>query len=238
MENEIFDRNYETDDGCSERAAAIFDLICAPGGFLAKIGDKLDAIPKVIVPEDKKNYEYLLNRCDDFVRRHHGRIHAEVDYKQWDAHIDLYLPMVEFDDPDDMSLLKDIGEKAHYLTISPQEGGGFRIHIIINYFQELMSDGEAEFLKYETLMEDDELASYFETMPTFSPEEDALITLIRETLDRIENEAHIDRTTAFSAALDYMQKNRDPDGNDDMKRLSVILLYILEKSLDEQNTEE
>jgi hypothetical protein len=28
------------------------------------------------VPQDKENYDYLVERCDQFVRRHHGRIRA------------------------------------------------------------------------------------------------------------------------------------------------------------------
>ena len=61
--------------------------------------------------KDKENYDYLLNRCDDYAKRHHGRIRGVVDYEHWDAHIDLYLRMLEFDDAEDMSFVKDIGEK-------------------------------------------------------------------------------------------------------------------------------
>ena len=39
-----------------------------------------DKIPKIIVPEDKKNYEYLLERCDAFVKQHRGYIKGIVDY--------------------------------------------------------------------------------------------------------------------------------------------------------------
>ena len=83
---------------------------------------------------------------------------AFVDYEHWDAHIDLYLKMLEFDDAEDMAFVKEIGEKAHYLCITPEEGGGFRVHIMINYFEELTSEDYGSYLKYETLMEDEELA--------------------------------------------------------------------------------
>lgn len=36
-------------------------------------------------------YEYLLERCDEFAKRHHGKIHGVVDFEHWDAHIDLTL---------------------------------------------------------------------------------------------------------------------------------------------------
>lgn len=101
MENIVFDRNYEEDEP-DPLAQAIFDRVNAPGGFLEEFSKKMDAIPKVIVPKDKENYEYLLGRCDEFAKRHHGKIHGVVDFEHWDAHIDLTLPMLEFDDPEDM----------------------------------------------------------------------------------------------------------------------------------------
>lgn len=130
MENIVFDRNYE-EDKPDPLAQAIFDRVNAPGGFLEEFSKKMDAIPKVIVPKDKENYEYLLERCDEFAKRHHGKIHGVVDFEHWDAHIDLTLPMLEFDDSEDMSLLKDIGEKAHYCCITTQEDGKFRFHVTL-----------------------------------------------------------------------------------------------------------
>ena len=50
--------------------------------FFESFQKKLDAIPKVIVPEDKANYEYLLEKCDIFAQRNFGRIHGVVDYTQ------------------------------------------------------------------------------------------------------------------------------------------------------------
>ena len=100
MENIVFDRNYE-EDKPDPLAQAIFDRVNAPGGFLEEFSKKMDAIPKVIVPKDKENYEYLLERCDEFAKRHHGKIHGVVDFEHWDAHIDLTLPMLEFDDSED-----------------------------------------------------------------------------------------------------------------------------------------
>jgi len=133
MENTVFERNYEIVEK-DDRATAVFERAFAPGGFMEEFIKKMDAIPKVVVPKDKENYEYLLDRCDDYAKRHHGRIRGVVDYEHWDAHIDLYLRMLEFDDAEDMAFVKDIGEKAHYLCITPEESGGYRVHIMINYF--------------------------------------------------------------------------------------------------------
>lgn len=79
MENIVFERNYERVDKEDAHAAAIFDRVYAPGGFMDEITKKFDAIPKVVVPKDKETYEYLLDLCDKFAQRHHGRIHGVVD---------------------------------------------------------------------------------------------------------------------------------------------------------------
>ena len=64
MENTVFERNYEIVEK-DDRATAVFERAFAPGGFMEEFIKKMDAIPKVVVPKDKENYEYLLDRCDD-----------------------------------------------------------------------------------------------------------------------------------------------------------------------------
>lgn len=233
MENAVFERNYEIVEK-DDRARAVFERAFAPGGFMEEFSKKMDAIPKVVVPKDKENYEYLLNRCDDYAKRHHGRIRGIVDYEHWDAHIDLYLKMLEFDDAEDMAFVKEIGEKAHYLCITPEENGGFRVHIMINYFEELMPEDYGSYLKYETLMEDEELASMFD-IPELSTEEEAVALLIKEILDRFDNETKVDRTTAFKAVISYLiQKNEDEMS---FERIAATLTDLLEKVLDEKRVE-
>lgn len=84
MDDIIFERDYreaesgEYDEWCDE----VFDR-AVNGGMLKAYSDAMDKIPKIIIPEDKKNYEYLLERCDAFVERHRGRIEGIVDYHHW-----------------------------------------------------------------------------------------------------------------------------------------------------------
>lgn len=233
MENIVFDRNYEEDEP-DPLAQAIFDRVNAPGGFLEEFSKKMDAIPKVIVPKDKENYEYLLGRCDEFAKRHHGKIHGVVDFEHWDAHIDLTLPMLEFDDPEDMSLLKDIGEKAHYCCITTQEDDKFHFHVMINYFEEIMSEEYGDYLKFETLAEDDELAAMLNM--GISEEDEAVVRLIGEILDRFDNETHVDKTTAFKAVASYLMQN-DPDAIS-YELIAATLTALLEKVLDDEKHEE
>ncbi len=235
MENTVFERNYEIEEK-DDRARAVFERAFAPGGFMEEFTKKMDAIPKVIVPEDKENYEYLLKQCDDYAKRHHGRIRGVVDYEHWDAHIDLYLKMLEFDDAEDMALVKEIGERAHYLCITPEKDGGYRFHIMINYFEELMSEEYGAYLKYETLMEDEELAAMFD-MPELSPEEEAVAQSINEILDRFDNETKVDRTTAFKAALNYVMQ-QDKEEEKSLEKIAATLTVLLEKVLDEEQNME
>jgi sugar-specific transcriptional regulator TrmB len=155
-----------------------------------------------------------------------------VDYEHWDAHIDLYLKMLEFDDAEDMAFVKEIGEKAHYLCITPEEGGGFRVHIMINYFEELMSEEYGSYLKYETLMEDEELASMFD-IPELSPEEEAVAQLIKEILDRFDNETTVDRTTAFKTAIRYLMRQNEEDALS-VEKIAATLTVLLENVLEEE----
>ena len=224
MENTVFERNYEIVEK-DDRATAVFERAFAPGGFMEEFTKKMDAIPKVVVPKDKENYDYLLNRCDDYAKRHHGRIRGVVDYEHWDAHAE------------DMSFVKDIGEKAHYLCITPEEGGGYRVHIMINYFEDLMSEEYRSYLKYETLMEDEELASMFD-IPELSPEEEAVAQLINEILDRFDNETQVNRTTAFKAAIRYLMQ-QDEEEAMKLEKIAATLTVLLENVLEEEkNVEE
>ena len=188
----------------------------------------------MIVPEDKANYEYLVGKRDAFARKHFGRIHGMVDYTHWDAHIDVIVPMLEFCDPEDMGLLKDIGEKAHYLTVDLVEGGRYRVHIRINYFQELITDEYEEYLKIKTLQENEQLAELVE--PDFTPEQDALLEVIQGILDRFNEETSVDRNTAFQAVVEFIV--REGGDRTDLEKIAALLTFLLEKVLDEENNQE
>ena len=62
MDDIIFEKDYretgsaEYDKWCDE----VFDR-AVNGGMLKAYSEAMDKIPKIIVPEDKKNYEYLLD---------------------------------------------------------------------------------------------------------------------------------------------------------------------------------
>ena len=55
MENIVFDRNYELTSEDNGYADAVYEKAIEPDGFFASFGKKMDAIPKIIVPEDQAN---------------------------------------------------------------------------------------------------------------------------------------------------------------------------------------
>ena len=132
MDDIIFEKDYretesaEYDKWCDE----VFDR-AVNCGMLKAYSEAMDKIPKIIVPEDKKNYEYLLERCDAFVKQHRGYIKGIVDYHRWHAEINMFLPFAEFDDSEDLAFLKEIAEKYKgSLTVSAKDGW-FELRILI-----------------------------------------------------------------------------------------------------------
>ena len=56
---------------------------------------------KETIEEIEKERIDFVEAFGEYAKRHHGRIRGVVDYEHWDAHIDLYLRMLEFDDAED-----------------------------------------------------------------------------------------------------------------------------------------
>lgn len=166
MDDIIFEKDYretesaEYDKWCDE----VFDR-AVNCGMLKAYSEAMDKIPKIIVPEDKKNYEYLLERCDAFVKQHRGYIKGIVDYHRWHAEINMFLPFAEFDDSEDLAFLKEIAEKSQTVCFSPDEEGGIRVHIFINYFEELMSAEHKSYIEYDAIMQDKKLSELLVPFP-------------------------------------------------------------------------
>ena len=225
MDDIIFEKDYretesaEYDKWCDE----VFDR-AVNCGMLKAYSEAMDKIPKIIVPEDKKNYEYLLERCDAFVKQHRGYIKGIVDYHRWHAEINMFLPFAEFDDSEDLAFLKEIAEKSQTVCFSPEEEGGIRVHIFINYFEELMSAEHKSYIEYDAIMQDKKLSALL-GIPELSDEEKELALKMKGILDRIDEETRIDRTTAFRAVLDKMAK--EPEENWSLHYMATLLEALL-----------
>ena len=129
MENQIYEHDYRQ---AKERKRQVlqstdFDVIgeLKAAGFFQKLNERLNQIPKVIVPEDKANYDYLLEQCDAFAKRHGGRLRGIVDFEQYESHINLYVPFFEIDFPEDRRFIFDVLTRSTYFSFMPDKTGAF-----------------------------------------------------------------------------------------------------------------
>ena len=236
MDNIIYEKDYrqKADDEEDVRRAQILDR-AINGGFFEAYSKEMDKIPKYIVPEDKANYEYLLERCEKFVERFCGHIKGVVDYQKWHSEIVMTLPFAEFGDPEDRAFLAEIAEKSHSVTFEPSAEGGIRVRIFICYFDELMTEEHKGYLKYNAIMDDEVLASLL-GMEMLSPEMMETTQRLKEILDCFEEETQYDRTTIFKALLARMQ-----DVDEEKRTLDMMVAFaevLLERVLNKEDEDE
>lgn len=235
MDDIIYERDYRSkpEDEADKRHRMIFDQ-AVNGGFFDTFKAEMDKIPKIIVPEDKANYEYLLDRCDKFAERHRGYVRGVVDYHKWQSEIVMALPFAEFCDPEDLAFLREIAEKSHSVTFESDEENGICVRIFICYFDELMTDAHEYYLKYSAIMDDEKLASML-NMPKLTSEQEETAQRMNAILDRFDEETDIDRTTAFKAVLEYMMK-QDED-HQTLEYMADRLERLLEQILNGEDAE-
>ena len=74
-------------------------------------------------------------------------------------------------------------------------------------------------------------------IPELSPEEEAVVQLINEILDRFDSETQVDRTTAFKAAIRYLMQQDEEAMK--LEKIAATLTVLLENVLEEEkNVEE
>ena len=132
----------------------------------------------------------------------------------------------------DLAFLKEIAEKSQTVCFSPEEEGGIRVHIFINYFEELMSAEHKSYIEYNAIMQDKKLSELL-GIPELSDEEKELALKMKGILDRIDEETRIDRATAFRAVLDKMAK--EPEENWSLHYMATLLEALLYFMLNEGN---
>lgn len=140
MKNEIYEADYRRKEEPSEIPDALD--VAMKTGFFKAYGDIMRSIPKMIVPQDKKNYEELLPKLDALAKRRHGRIRGVVSYERWDSHIYVTLPFFEFSDEEEHKLLAELESKAHTVTFTTTEDGMVQLSVMINYFEEIGDTGD------------------------------------------------------------------------------------------------
>lgn len=143
MENQLFERDYRNSkqvasDLLSVTTSALFDEL-KNADFFQKVAEAFSQVPKVVLPEAKADYEYLLAKCDAFAKQHGGIIRGKVDYENYEAVIDLHTPFFEIDYPNEKEFMTDIVNRSTYFCFQPDGNGWTRLHIFFTYFTDVMS---------------------------------------------------------------------------------------------------
>lgn len=232
MKNEVFERDYAEERRqrvkLKQNSTTAMDIIghAASSGLFKKYGEAMNALPKYIVPEDKKAYEDLLSRLDNLARRMGGKIKGVVDYEKWESYIIVILPFFECASKSDITLLKDIAEKSNSMSIQATEDGNIRIYIMINYFAEI---GDTDAILEDVIMEDDKLVALLEQQrsedkeillgnPVFGSwlkENAAKMDMAPEDLyDMIEDVVATDPEGMIKSALEQLQ-SEDEDAQEE-----------------------
>lgn len=161
MDNILYEHDYSDErrrdhEGRSMLLSA--DLIdrVAESGFFKSYSESMQALPKIVNPVRKANFEYVQDICDKMAKRWGGKIRAEVRYDKWDGIIDLILPFVEFGNYDELNDLQEIAKRVDSLCFTPHEDG-VRLHIFCYYFDDIVSEEEADEIFFEALDERPEL---------------------------------------------------------------------------------
>lgn len=95
-----------------------------------------------------------------------------------------------------------------------------------------MTDEQCDYLKYETIMENAELADLLQ-IPGLTQEQMEASLIMKDILDRFDAETKVDRTTAFKAVLDHM--GQTPEEGMDLNRMIALLQKLLDAVLNEED---
>ena len=205
MENIVYEHDYaEEHRKVEERAKQekdIFD-VANDSGFWKAYSEMMDAIPKIIVPEDKAAYEDLLPRLDDLARRLGGKIRGEVRYDKWLSEINVILPYLEFGDEEEYQLFRDLAAKTHLFTVTATEDGQVRVHVMINYFEEIEDASEAV---DGLIVENEELSGFLmRSIERQNQKMEQLAALLNPLLDYAEEQTGRDRMEMFHEMISFL----------------------------------
>ena len=205
LENIVYERDYAEEAAQRrEELPDIYDEIfgyALKGGFLKTLTSALDAVPKVVVPEDQAAYEDLLHRLDIFAQNCGGKIKGIVDYERWESRITVILPYFEILTNEEHELLADIAKKAHYFNINATDDGNVRLTVTINYFEEI---GDTQSVIEETILQDEKLVGLLQRQHEEEMRELLADPVIRAFVERKASELGITPEELYDK-LGYME---------------------------------
>ena len=137
MENIIYEKDYSANYQEEKEMPDVIKLL-KEKGFFDFYGTMMNGLPKRVVEKDKETYERVLQKCDLYAQRIHGKVYGIVDYKKWEAHIYLTVPFWEMADEEDRAFWRDIVENVSTVCVESAEDGGVVVKMLINYFEEFL----------------------------------------------------------------------------------------------------
>lgn len=135
MKQEIYERNYLIDKDRQNDQEDVFKML-KENKLLQAYKASVEARPKYIIEEDRQNYKYLLERCDELARSWKGYLIGIVDHEKYYSVIRVIMPLIEFSSDEELILLGEIADKARCVSFTVEEGK-VKLSIFIDYFAEV-----------------------------------------------------------------------------------------------------
>lgn len=165
MENEVFERDYTYLPPLHLTSQFQTDLAiikhAADAGIIKEYEAAVKAMPRIIMPSKKVQYDDLLIRLNEFAMEARGAIRGVVDFEEWQASITVTLPTIRFIEPYGTLLMADVALSAEVVGISTDEKGAVQMVIELPYFQEI---GNKEQIMDDLIDQDEELLEMIATL--------------------------------------------------------------------------
>lgn len=100
--------------------------------------DAVKRLPHIVLPAAAAEFDHMVEICDTIALEFAGRLEAIVDFKCYEAHINLDIAYIEFCQDDFMETLRRLTNSAILIRIFPLQASPlFRIEINMPYFAPL-----------------------------------------------------------------------------------------------------
>lgn len=143
MKTWIYEKDYSADSPrqlIQEETDEILKALAALPIFqqLRKQQDEVLAkIPKIVIPEDKENFEILLSLCENYAKQHCGAVKGVIDCKTWGANIYVTkLHFFEFENEENLCFLQELSRRADAVTFKIEPDGTLCLDVFICYFED------------------------------------------------------------------------------------------------------
>ena len=128
MVNGIYERDYRN---CASKILPIGEAEDSSLRYLDPDTDH--SIPHVIIPHTIERYEECLRLMNRFAAKYRGMIHAQLDRETHTSVIRIELPVITFEDVEDIDLLSYVSRCAKQLSVT-KTAHGLALFVRVNCF--------------------------------------------------------------------------------------------------------